>query len=199
MLAAKNCFSDTRKDKSSFAKTCNRLSSFLKEKGSLSDFGINTTFDVKGKPETSKTTVDLLSNIDSPVNTSNKSINHLPQYVTVDSFCKPDDSTNKDVSDEVMTILYRGQILVFDCISADKARNMMLAATATASSSFEEDFGSRYGLLPELQMNGSDLPIARRLSLHKFLSKRKDRATERAPYQLPNAAPRLNHMFDLNL
>ncbi|KAJ0677424.1 putative transcription factor TIFY family [Helianthus annuus] len=118
-----------------------------------------------------------------------------------------------------MTIIYRGQVLVFDSISADKARDMMLAAAAAASSSFDnqiqnriplastsnsasEGFGSRYRMLPGLQINGSDLPIARRSSLHKFLSKRRDRANERAPYRLPNrlmAAPSLNHKFDLNL
>ncbi|XP_035837087.1 protein TIFY 10a-like [Helianthus annuus] len=155
-----------------------------------------------------------------------KSINHLPQYVTVDSL--PDDSSNKAVSGEVvelkeaktaqMTIIYRGQVLVFDSISADKARDMMLAAAASSSSfdnqiqnriplastsnSASEGFGPRYRMLPGLQINGSDLPIARRSSLHKFLSKRRDRANERAPYRLPNrlmAAPSSNHKFDLNL
>ncbi|KAJ0724683.1 putative transcription factor TIFY family [Helianthus annuus] len=235
MLAAKNRFSGTGKEKSSVAMTCNRLSSFLKDKASLRDIRINTTFDVKGKSEsssavteTNKTTVDLLSKIESPVNMSEKtekSINHLPQYVTVDSFCKPDDSSNRVVSGEVvepktaqMTIIYRGQVLVFDSISADKARDMMLAAAASSSSfdnqiqnriplastsnSASEGFGLRYRMLPELQINGSDLPIARRSSLHKFLSKRRDRANERAPYRLPNrlmAAPSWNHKFDLNL
>ncbi|KAM0020300.1 putative transcription factor TIFY family [Helianthus debilis subsp. tardiflorus] len=239
MLASKNRFSGTGKEKSSVAMTCNRLSSFLKEKASLRDIRINTTFDVKGKSESSspametnknKTTVDLLSKIESPVQTSEKtekSINHLPQYVTIDSFCKPDDSSNKAVSGEVvepkeaktaqMTIIYRGQVLVFDSISADKARDMMLAAAASSSfdnqlqnriplastsNSASEGFGSGYRMLTGLQMNGSDLPIARRSSLHKFLSKRRDRANERAPYRLPNrlmAAPSSNHKFDLNL
>ncbi|KAF5776831.1 putative transcription factor TIFY family [Helianthus annuus] len=235
MLAAKNRFSGTGKEKSSVAMTCNRLSSLLKEKASLRDIRINTTFDVKGKSEssspvteTNKTTVDLLSKIESPVQMlekTEKSINHLPQYVTVDSVCKPDDSSNKVVSGEVvepktaqMTIIYRGQVLVFDSISADKARDMMLAAAASSSSfdnqiqnriplastsnSASEGFGSRYRMLPGLQINGSDLPIARRSSLHKFLSKRRDRANERAPYRLPNrlmAAPSSNHKFDLNL
>ncbi|MFS7992159.1 putative transcription factor TIFY family [Helianthus anomalus] len=188
---------------STVAMTCNRLSSFLKDKGSLRDIGINATFDVNGKPEssspameTNKTTVDLLSKIESPVQMSDKTekyINHLPQYVTVDSFCKPDDSSNKVVSGEVvepkeaktaqMTIIYRGQVLVFDSISADKARDIMLAGGAFF------DRQSRKRITPslsELEINESDLPIARRSSLHKFLSRRKDRATESAPYQLPN-------------
>ncbi|KAI3814897.1 hypothetical protein L1987_14544 [Smallanthus sonchifolius] len=214
--------------------TCNRLSLFMKENGSLRDIGINSTFDVKGKPEiTSPATVDLLSKIESPVQTSEKteeSVNHLPRFVSSDTFCKPEDSTNKGVSGELvaateskssqMTTFYRGQILVFDCISADKARYMMLAATGASSSSSSdnqiqnriplasnsnspyEDFGSQDQILRGLQVNGSDLPIARRSSLHKFLAKRKDRASERAPYQLPNrlmTVASMNHKFDLNL
>ncbi|KAK6124705.1 hypothetical protein DH2020_041560 [Rehmannia glutinosa] len=35
----------------------------------------------------------------------------------------------------------------------------------------------------EQEANGSDLPIARRSSLHRFLEKRKDRAAGRGPYQ----------------
>ncbi|KAI3711949.1 hypothetical protein L1987_70498 [Smallanthus sonchifolius] len=207
--------------------TCNRLSLFMKENGSLRDIGINSTFDIKGKPEitspateteTNKKTVDFLSKIESPVQTSEKtekSVNHLPE-----------DSTNKGVSGELvaateprtgqMAIFYMGQILVFDCISADKARDMMLAATgassdnqiknriplASNSNSPYEAFGLQDQILRGLQVNGSDLPIARRSSLHKFLAKRKDRASERAPYQLPNrlmTAAFLNHKFDLNL
>ncbi|KAF5776827.1 putative transcription factor TIFY family [Helianthus annuus] len=198
---------------STVAMTCNRLSSFLKDKGSLRDIGINATFDVNGKPEssspmteTNKTTVDLLSKIESPVQMSEKtekSINHLPQYVTVDSFCKPDDSSNKAVSGEVvepktaqMTIIYRGQVLVFDSISADKARDMMLAGGAF----FDHQSQKRIPpSLSELEINESDLPIARRSSLHKFLSRRKDRATESAPYQLPSRLMAAPYKFDLNL
>ncbi|KAG9143289.1 hypothetical protein Leryth_010203 [Lithospermum erythrorhizon] len=37
--------------------------------------------------------------------------------------------------------------------------------------------------------NNSDLPIARRSSLHRFLEKRKERSTARAPYQVGHDAP----------
>ncbi|XP_024031546.1 protein TIFY 10b-like [Morus notabilis] len=37
--------------------------------------------------------------------------------------------------------------------------------------------------------NGSDLPIARRNSLHRFLEKRKDRVAAKAPYQVVNHWP----------
>ncbi|KAK9060534.1 hypothetical protein SSX86_021238 [Deinandra increscens subsp. villosa] len=267
MSTAKNCFSGTgEKMKSSFAMTCNRLSLFMKEKGNLRDFGIDSTFDIKGiyrselffsncnkdfhdfdskslsdsvtgKPEisspareTNRTTVDFLSNIEFPVQTSEKtekSVNLLPQYVSLDSFCKPDDdSGNKAVTPTEsktanMTIFYRGEILVFDRISAEKARDLMLKAssasssgnqiqnriplTSTSNSPPNEAFGSQDQILRGLQGNGSDLPIARRSSLHKFLAKRKERAIERGPYyQLPNnrliSAPSSSyHKFDLNV
>ncbi|KAK9102403.1 hypothetical protein Sjap_019657 [Stephania japonica] len=38
------------------------------------------------------------------------------------------------------------------------------------------------------RVNASDLPIARRASLHRFLEKRKDRVGERAPYQLMSSS-----------
>ncbi|XP_035831923.1 uncharacterized protein LOC110932477 [Helianthus annuus] len=132
--------------------------------------------------ETNKTTADLLSKIESSVQMSEKiekSINHLPQYVTVD--------------------LFLVEPKVLDCDTAFFQNRIPLASTSISAS---EGFGFRYRILPGLQINESDLPIARRSSLHKFLSKRRDGANERAPYRLPNrlmAAPSLNHKFDLNL
>ncbi|XP_076881145.1 protein TIFY 10A-like [Bidens hawaiensis] len=213
MSMAKKCFPASGNEKSSFAKTCNRLSSFMKEKRSPRDLRINGKFNVKGKPEASSpaaqkntTTIDLLSNMENTVQTS--SVNLLPQYVTLDSFCNSVDSSEPvpatDSKTGQMTIFYGSQVLVFDCVSADKARDMMLAASgnqipnriqsASPSVSPREAF--------ESEENESDLPIARRASVHRFLAKRKDRATERAPYQLHNplvAAAPLGHKFDLNL
>lgn len=209
-------------EKSSFAKTCNRLSLFLKEKGNLSGLGINANFDVIGKlesPAATTTTVDFLSNMESAVEKSTKteeSTSHLPQYTSLDSFFKPDYCTNRTGSStwiaetgsktEQMTIFYGGQVLVFDDVSADKARDLILAASRSSPNnqiqnrvqlaSTSNSLGSQH-ILPGLQVNGSDLPIARRVSLHKFLEKRKDRATVRAPYQLHN--PSSNRKFDLNL
>ncbi|KAK4413738.1 protein TIFY 10B [Sesamum alatum] len=56
--------------------------------------------------------------------------------------------------------------------------NVATGGTVATSSEAEERVSSH----PEA--NGSDLPIARRSSLHRFLEKRKDRAAGRGPYQV---------------
>ncbi|PIN09554.1 hypothetical protein CDL12_17855 [Handroanthus impetiginosus] len=52
------------------------------------------------------------------------------------------------------------------------------------------------------EANGSDLPIARRSSLHRFLEKRKDRAAVRGPYQnqeQPGSSSKGDEQIDLNM
>ncbi|KAJ9568446.1 hypothetical protein OSB04_004412 [Centaurea solstitialis] len=162
-----------------------------------------------------------------PVNVVN-----LPQQVNLDSFSKPlENSKAKEVMEEAkaktgqMTIFYGGQVVVLDDVPADRARDLMLAAQNNNNNSLRDGKSKaekqRVELLPstsgspievpespepvvELQTKGSDLPIARRASLHKFLAKRKDRAAVRAPYQVHNLSPGGSssgneHSFDLNL
>ncbi|XP_051136213.1 protein TIFY 10A isoform X2 [Andrographis paniculata] len=54
------------------------------------------------------------------------------------------------------------------------------AAAASSSKAVEEQASSA-----QSEASGSDLPIARRSSLHRFLEKRKDRAAARGPYHNP--------------
>ncbi|CAL1399611.1 unnamed protein product [Linum trigynum] len=118
-----------------------------------------------------------------------------------------------------MTIFYGGKVIVFNDFPAEKAKEIVglvseqqgissnnksqdeqinnnintAAAAAASSSSTSPDAGQRIGHLrpPQPRPMGSDLPIARRASLHRFLEKRKDRVTSRGPYhqfESPKAA-----------
>lgn len=124
-----------------------------------------------------------------------------------------------------MTIIYAGQVLVFDDFSAVKAKELVqLASKSVAPSNTSTGFvstsklvenngnltpfassigsisGSAQAQKEMKQPIGLDLPIARRASLHRFLSKRKDRASARGPYQLHKpSAESPKELFDLNL
>nr|KAJ0209633.1 hypothetical protein LSAT_V11C400193640 [Lactuca sativa] len=182
----------------------------LLETNLMCQFGISET-----------TTVDLLSNMKFPGEkdlnlNAEKSEKMLPQYVILDSSCDVEDLKNKATETKAsqMTIFYGGNILVLDDVPEDKARDLMLMAQkgspkienrielASIAKPSSDDHVFRLPPPPihaELQTKGSDLPIARRASLHKFLAKRKDRATVRAPYQSPGGSFSGNdHRFDLN-
>ncbi|XP_022730338.1 protein TIFY 10A-like [Durio zibethinus] len=112
-----------------------------------------------------------------------------------------------------MTIFYGGQVIVFNDFPADKAKEIMLLAgkgssqnnsfnpspaktnspfTSTmARTTIESGIGvppTPNVVQPAQRPIPGDLPIARRASLHRFLEKRKDRITTRAPYQISSSA-----------
>jgi len=120
-----------------------------------------------------------------------------------------------------MTIFYGGQVIVFNEFPADKAKEVMILASkgtsqshtnnqhafasnlannsvdstssvATGTSAVPPNLGNKAIQEPPPQPLACELPIARRASLHRFLEKRKDRVTAKAPYQTGNpgaAAP----------
>ncbi|KAL6974632.1 hypothetical protein U1Q18_028816 [Sarracenia purpurea var. burkii] len=112
-----------------------------------------------------------------------------------------------------MTIFYAGQVIVFNDFPEDKAKEVMLLAgkgsphnpaTAFASTQLHKpveptrptpttvvpNFGNDVIQEPAQrppQPYVSDLPIARKASLTRFLEKRKDRIIARAPYNTSNS------------
>ncbi|KAJ0988492.1 hypothetical protein J5N97_006848 [Dioscorea zingiberensis] len=117
-----------------------------------------------------------------------------------------------------LTIIYGGKVLVFDDFTPDKAREIVQfagracealqkqsylypavnaidhpnASLQQNSGSFPSTSGSGPVAAEQssslAQVIGSDMPIARRATLNRFLEKRKDRVIAKGPYQL-NAAP----------
>ncbi|KAK7839799.1 protein tify 10a [Quercus suber] len=207
-------------EKSNFAQTCNLLSQYMKEKGSL-----NLEMTRKPEPKENRdtpvtTTMDLLTNLENPgealrqnaVAPSNVQPMDFLQKLGVCPSNPTEMATNKADS--------RGQVLVFDDLPAEKAREIITVATKGSSSvsngfvstpaSIMEKVRSRSPMASESNVVaayerntttkervqqqqpraiGSDLPIARRASLHRFFEKRKDRAAANAPYQVNPPSP----------
>ncbi|KAL4625334.1 hypothetical protein ACB092_05G017500 [Castanea dentata] len=223
-------------EKSNFAQTCNLLSQYMKEKGSLS-LEITRKPEPKENPETPvATTMDLLTNMENSgealrqnaVAPSNVQPMDFLQKLGVCPSNPTEMATNKADSRKPatmeavtaqMTIFYRGQVLAFDDLPAEKAREIITVATKGSSSissgfvstpaSIMEKVRSRSPMASESNVVAAyerntttkervqqqsraivaDLPIARRASLHRFLEKRKDRAAANSPYQVNPPSP----------
>ncbi|CAG7904632.1 unnamed protein product [Brassica rapa] len=107
-----------------------------------------------------------------------------------------------------LTIFYGGQVMVFDDFPVEKAKQVIDLAHKGSAKSFTAELNIAKNnhkeiasttpvpvpspvktAAPEpIQTNKSslacELPIARRASLHRFLEKRKDRISSKAPYQI---------------
>ncbi|XP_020167950.1 protein TIFY 11c [Aegilops tauschii subsp. strangulata] len=91
-----------------------------------------------------------------------------------------------------LTIFFGGRTFVFDDFPAEKARELMQLAGSFCAPPPVSDAGA--GAEPACQNAPgqpclSDLPIARKASLHRFLAKRKSRLAAADPYPAPLAAP----------
>ncbi|XP_074560552.1 protein TIFY 10a-like [Curcuma longa] len=101
-----------------------------------------------------------------------------------------------------LSIFYGGNVLVFDNFPAEKARDLIRKAsegnsaaqnfsyvpppstTVTASRSLSRESSTLVNLPRSAEPNLSDLPIARKVSLQRFLQKRNYRIKAKAPYQV---------------
>lgn len=144
-------------ERSNFAQTCNLLSQYLKEKRSQYLHG--DTFGMK-PASTTPATMNLLNSME-----SSPAPSPAPSPVGL----VPDQPRSAP-----MTIFYGGQVLVFSDLSAEQAKEIM--GFATKGSSVVPKTETKTPVQQQQpQAVGSDLPIARRASLHKFLAKRKER------------------------
>jgi jasmonate ZIM domain-containing protein len=186
-------------EKSNFAQTCNLLSQYLKERGSFGNFNLVEANKGQEVSRTHATTLNLLPSMENKAENSSrlnsvpseniKSMEFLPQFVGDFTSNVPADLMRKssrvdNPETAQMTIFYRGKVISFDDFPAEKA-NEIISLACKANNSTPPSLNKvreRFQLRP--QVNGSDLPIARRVSLHRFLEKRKDRVASNAPYQI---------------
>ncbi|XP_047327750.1 protein TIFY 10a-like [Impatiens glandulifera] len=134
-------------------QTCNLLSQFLKGKGrTLKDISPQIATQLEAKDYSKY----------------NKGDNIVPKVLLME---EKEEEEEKEMAQ--MTIFYAGKVMVFD-FPPTKA-NHLLTTIATAAH-------QQLTPHPPAPVSASDLPIARRASLHRFLDKRKSRVMAKAPY-----------------
>ncbi|KAL6855888.1 hypothetical protein ACP4OV_018690 [Aristida adscensionis] len=145
--------------------------------------------------------IDVVTSLKSLVEGDGQSVNHLGREIVWEQEKK---------EKQQLTIFYGGKVLVFNDFPADKAKDLMQLAskaspmvpkvglpqasaptTVTDNSKVQSVLPAPVSSLPGAQVeaqkpartNASDMPIARKASLHRFLEKRKDRLNAKTPYQ----------------
>ncbi|KAG4959237.1 hypothetical protein AAZX31_13G094800 [Glycine max] len=202
-------------EKSTFSQTCSLLSQYIKEKGTFGDLtlGMTCTAETNGSPETSchsATTMELFPTIITQRNpttvdflspqTAYPHHSEVPIMVKSSAF----KSMEKEPKAAQLTIFYAGQVVVFDDFPAEKLEEITsLAGKGISQSQNTSAYAHTHNqqvnhpsFVPNISPQAPsrplvcDLPIARKASLHRFLSKRKDRIAAKAPYQInnPNSA-----------
>ncbi|XP_011079536.1 protein TIFY 10b-like isoform X2 [Sesamum indicum] len=133
-------------EKSNFVQTCNLLSRYIKEKGSLRDLNL----EIGGKVESLEAIVKPGTSISPPASATIYKVKSAQPLTDQHPPITPHDSSintaehapHKQTSKEAMTenpktaqltIFYSGKVLVFDDYSADKARELMAFARKGSS------------------------------------------------------------------
>ncbi|CAH9106398.1 unnamed protein product [Cuscuta epithymum] len=194
--------------KSNFSQTCTRLSQYLKGRGSFGDLslGISRNSETSGVPPATQT-MNLLPMIEK----SGHGTKPMSGFTDFGSTFNKDeanqkiDSTHSSVAraepeKSQMTIFYGGEVFVFNDFPAQKAEEILSLARQGNNTQNPNIFSYKNSTFlpakpaecsatnavasPAVQPITSDLPIARRHSLARFLEKRKDRIISKGPYQM---------------
>ncbi|CAK9159229.1 unnamed protein product [Ilex paraguariensis] len=205
------CRSARATEKYNFSQKCSPLNQYLKENGTLGDLSLGLARNLEANGMAAEAFRQRAASTTNP--TMNLFPQHAGFGSTVSKEELPkkaDFSVDKSEAETAaqMTIFYGGQVIVFNDFPADKAQKIMLLASK--SSQDPDTFASNLvpkpaesinlipstpNVVPNLvqeRVHGpaepivSDLPVARKVSLSRFLEKRKDRINARAPY--PTAA-----------
>ncbi|KAK3133419.1 hypothetical protein QOZ80_6AG0536320 [Eleusine coracana subsp. coracana] len=185
-----------RDNKSSFAVTCSLLSQYLKEnKGGLQGLAMAPPPagpGVYGPP----TTMNLLSALDAPAEPKDaakatderspeENASTEPPALAVPADQQNGENPREEAGEEAkqLTIFYGGKVVVFDNFPATKVNDLLQMVNGGQGVGKGSSNAAAQNL-PKPSHNLSDMPIARRNSLHRFLEKRKDRIIAKAPYQV---------------
>lgn len=151
--------------KSSFSQTCNLFSQYLKENATFPDLTL-------GRRTPSTATMNLFPMAETPL-----------------AAVQEKTTTGQNQSGP-MTIFYNGQVIVFNDLAPEKVKEiLMLAEKGVPQKTTKPDEVLNNIVHDSIKIQrpqpvASDLPIARKASLARFLEKRKDRITARSPYQI---------------
>lgn len=195
------------RDKTSFAATCSLLSQYLKDKkGGLQGLGGLAMAPAAAESHIvagagafrPPTTMNLLSALDAPP--AEEPSEKATTGETKDRDKRTATGNPREAAgDEAqqLTIFYGGKVVVFDKFPSTKVKDLLQIvnpAGAGAGGDGVDKAGAPVAVAPQslrptpTHDGLSDLPIARRNSLHRFLEKRKDRITAKAPYQVNNSS-----------
>ncbi|CAL9081944.1 unnamed protein product [Musa textilis] len=187
-----------KQGRTNFAVTCSLLSRYIKENGSIAELGIGMgqrpEYAAKGKPQAFRpppTTMSLLPGADvssvedgekeEDVSSTGNAMELFPQRAGFVPLSQLEQERNQ------LTIFYGGKVMVFDNFPAKKVKDLLQLASKGSSTAQKSSHLSR-----TVQPNLSYLPIARNASLQRFLEKRKERISARAPYHVAASPETVN-------
>ncbi|KAK9726874.1 hypothetical protein RND81_05G242800 [Saponaria officinalis] len=178
---------------SNFARTCNRLSRFLKERRCFGEVGFNGV--ISPRLETEGNNINELlftsknnNNVDLeekksldlfPLTSSSSTLNFDESTNNNMVFSRNSATSNEEANKRTtgsMTIIYDGKVVVYEGLRDEMAQEIMSLATQNVVNNTTQHDTSRHNY-NNMTTRSSDFPILRGASLHRFMEKRKDRYT----------------------